>query len=151
MLTARGRVRDRHRIIEENHDPIARELVERSLELADERPQRAVVFAQKVKDLLGFGGLGKGGVAAQIAEHDDDLAAMAFEDLLVALRDNQFRKLRREEPFQPTDTPQFLDLFSDPRFETAVQLRHLVGALLQFTQKAGILHCDYRLGREVLQ
>jgi hypothetical protein len=25
-----------------------------------------------------------GGVAAQVAEHDDDLAAMAFEDLLVA-------------------------------------------------------------------
>jgi len=31
--------------------------------------------------LFGFGGLGKGGVAAQV-EHDDDLAAMAFEDLL---------------------------------------------------------------------
>jgi hypothetical protein len=28
---------------------------------------------------------GESGVAPQIAEHDDDLAAMAFEDLLVAL------------------------------------------------------------------
>jgi hypothetical protein len=49
------------------------------------RPQRAMVLAQKVQNFFGFGGLGKGGVAAQIAEHDDDLATMAFEDVLVAL------------------------------------------------------------------
>src|SRR5437762_13455963 len=40
----------------------------------------------------------KGRVAAHVAEHDDDLAAMAFEDLLVPLRDNEFGKLRREKP-----------------------------------------------------
>src|SRR6516165_1952314 len=40
------RVRDRHRVVEEHHDPITRELVERSLELADERPQRAMVLAE---------------------------------------------------------------------------------------------------------
>jgi hypothetical protein len=45
---------------------------------------------------------------------------MAFEDLLVALRDDQLSKLGHEEPLQPTDTAQFLDLFSDPCFETAV-------------------------------
>ena len=43
------------------------------------------------------------GIAAQIAEHDDNLAAMAFEDLLVALRDNQLGQLRREEPLQSPD------------------------------------------------
>jgi len=90
MLTARGWVRDRHRVVEEHHDPIARELVERPLELADEWPQGAVVFAQEVKDLLGLGGLRKARVAPQVAEDDDDLAAMAFGDLLVALRDDQF-------------------------------------------------------------
>ena len=68
MLTARGRVRDRHRIIEENHDPIARELVERSLELADERPQRAVIFAQKIEHFLGLGGLGESGVTCPSSE-----------------------------------------------------------------------------------
>jgi len=44
-----------------------------------------VVFAQEIEDFLGLRGLGKGGVAAQIAEYDDDLAAMAFEDLFVPL------------------------------------------------------------------
>jgi hypothetical protein len=45
---------------------------------------------------------------------------MALEDFLVALRDDQFGKLRSEEPLQPPDTPQFIDLFGDPRFETTV-------------------------------
>jgi hypothetical protein len=47
-----------------------------------------MIFAQKFEDLLGLGGLGEGGAAAEIAEHDDDLLTMAFEDLLVALRDD---------------------------------------------------------------
>src|SRR5215472_5136728 len=59
---------------EEHHDPVAREL-------ADERPQRAVVFAQEIEHFLGLGGLGKRRVAAQIAKYDDDLAAAAFEDV----------------------------------------------------------------------
>ena len=39
-----------------------------------------MVFAKEIEDLFGSGGFGEGGVAAQIAEHDDDLAAMAFEE-----------------------------------------------------------------------
>src|SRR3954464_9061943 len=80
---ALGGIGARHRVIEEHHDPIAGKLVERSLELAHKPPQRAVVLAQKIEDFLGLGGLGEGGVAAQVAEHDDDLAAMAFKDFLV--------------------------------------------------------------------
>src|SRR6516164_7910145 len=56
----------------------------------------AMVFAQEVEHLLGLGGLREGGVAAQIGEHDDDLAAVAFEDLLVPLRADQFGELRCE-------------------------------------------------------
>jgi hypothetical protein len=44
-----------------------------------------MVLAQKVEHLLGLGSLGKGGVATQIAENDDDFATVAFEDFLVAL------------------------------------------------------------------
>src|SRR5207248_7099230 len=80
-----GGVRDRHRVVKEHHDPIARKLVERALELANKRPQRAVIFAQEIEHLLGLGGFGKGGVATQIAEHDNDFASMAFEDFFVAL------------------------------------------------------------------
>src|SRR5262249_35643201 len=57
-----------HRVVKEHHDPIARELIERALELADERTQCAVIFAEKVEYLLGLGSLSEGGVAAQIAE-----------------------------------------------------------------------------------
>jgi len=70
-------------------------LVERPLILANQRPQPAMVFTQEVEDFFGFSGFGEGGVAAQIAEYDDDLAAVAFEDLFVALRDNHLGKLGR--------------------------------------------------------
>ena len=76
---------------------------------------------------------------------------MAFEDLFVALRDNQFGQLRREKPLQSPDAPQFLDLFGDPRFETAVQFRYLIGALVQFADQPPILHRNHRLCGEVLQ
>lgn len=95
-------------------------MVERALELGDERAKRAVVLAQEVEHLLGLGGLGKGGIAAQIAEHDDDLAAVAFEDFLITLRDDQLGKLWREKALQSPDPPQFIDLRCDPRFEAAV-------------------------------
>src|SRR5215472_3751846 len=114
-------------------------------------PKGAVVLAQETEDFLGLGGLGKGGVAAQIAEHDDDLTAMAFEDLFVALRDDQFGQLRRQKPLQPSDAPQLLDLLGNPRLQPAVQLGYLIGALAQFTQQPRILHRDDRLRCEVLQ
>ena len=79
-----------------------------------------MILAEEVEHFLGLGRLRERGVTAQIAEHDDDLAAMTFEDLFVPVRDDEFGKLRCEEPFQPPDPPQFLDLFRDPRFETAV-------------------------------
>jgi len=47
----------------------------------------------------------EGDVAAQIAEHDDDVTAVAFEDLLFALRDDQLRQPRREKPLQSPDPP----------------------------------------------
>ncbi len=50
-----------------------------------------MILAQKIEHFLGLGGLGEGGVTAQVAEHDDDFAAMAFEDLFVAVRDDQLR------------------------------------------------------------
>src|SRR6516164_769140 len=60
---ALGWVRDGHRIIEEHHDPVARELVERSFILADQWPQSAVVFAQKFEHFFRLGGLGERCVA----------------------------------------------------------------------------------------
>ena len=56
-----------------------------------------MILAQEIQDLLGLGGLGEGSVAAQVAEYDDDLAAMALQDLFVALLDNHFGKLWSKE------------------------------------------------------
>ena len=72
-------------------------MLERALEAGDDRPHRGVVVAQQRHHLFRLGALGKGSEAAQVAEHDDDLAAMAFEDLLVVLRDDEFSRLRREK------------------------------------------------------
>jgi hypothetical protein len=69
-------------------------------------------YWRRIRDFLRLGGLGEGGVAPQIAEHDDDLTAMAFKDFLVALRDYQFGKLRREEALQPPHAAQFVYPFA---------------------------------------
>src|SRR5271163_610528 len=146
-----GRVGGWDGIVEEDHDAIARELIERPLVFRDEWPQRAVVFAQEVEHLFGLGGLGEGGVAAQIAKHDDDLAAMAFEDFLVALRDDQLGELRREKPLQSPDAAQLFDLLSDPRVKTTIEFGDLLGALAKFAEEPRVLDCDDRLRREILQ
>ena len=57
---ALGRVGTWQGIVEEHHDAVARELVKRALELADQRPQGAVVFAQEFENFLGLGSLGEG-------------------------------------------------------------------------------------------
>src|SRR6516162_7277703 len=62
------------------------------------------------KSRTSSGCLGEGGVAAKVTEHDDDFAAMAFEDFFITLRDDQFGQLGREKPLQSPDPPQFLDL-----------------------------------------
>jgi hypothetical protein len=59
--------------------------------------------------------------------------------------------LRREKTFQSPDAPQFFDLFRDPRFETAIEFRYLIGALVQFADQPRILHGDDRLGRKVFE
>jgi len=76
---------------------------------------------------------------------------MAFEDLLVALRDNEFGQLRSEKALQPSDATQFVNLGVDPPLQITVQLPDLLGALPQFAEQPSVLHRDDRLCREVLQ
>ena len=125
-------------------------MVERPLRRADDRPQRAVILAQQVEHLLRLGGLGEGGKPAQIAEHDDDVAPMRFEDVFVAARDDQFGELRREKPLQPADPLQFAELRRDPVLQLPVPRRDLVGARPQFAEQPRVLHRDDRLRREIL-
>ena len=64
-----------------------------------------MIFAQEVEDFLGLGGLGEGGITAQIAENDNDLTAMALKDFFIAPRNDEFGELWREKTLQPTDSP----------------------------------------------
>src|SRR5262252_5792937 len=82
---------------------------------------------------------------------DDDLAAMAFEDLLVALRDDQLGQLRRQEPLQFPDPTQFVDLLGDARLQLPVPPGDLVGALAQFTQEPRVLHRDHCLRGKIFE
>jgi hypothetical protein len=109
-----------------------------------------MVFAQEVEHLLGLGSLGEGGVAAQIAEHDDNLTAMTFEDFLVALGDDHLGELWREKALQPPNPAQLIDLLGDAGFEASVELGDLLGALAEFAQEPRVLDRDHGLRREVL-
>src|SRR6516165_11482927 len=76
---------------------------------------------------------------------------MAFQDFLVAPRDDELGKLRREEAFQPPDAAQLFHLVGDAGFEASVQFGDLLGALAQLAQEPRILHRNDGLRREVLQ
>jgi hypothetical protein len=85
---ANSRVRTRHGIIEEHHQSVPGEALERSFEAEDELAERLVILAQNAHRLLRLGRLGKRRKAAQVAKNDRDLAAVAFEKRLVARRDD---------------------------------------------------------------
>ena len=72
-----------------------------------------MILAQHRHHLLGLGGLGESGEAAQVAEHHGDLAAVALEQLLVARRHDQLGELRRQEALQPADALDLGDLLRD--------------------------------------
>ena len=52
----------------------------------NQRSERAVIIGEKRRHLLGLGRFGKGGEAAQVAEQDDNIPAMALENFLAAGR-----------------------------------------------------------------
>ena len=74
---ALGGVGHRDRIVEEDHHAVAGEALERALVGEDEPAHLRVVLAEHAHHLLGLGGLGEGGEAAQVDEDHGDLAAVA--------------------------------------------------------------------------
>ena len=112
-------------VVEEDHEAVASEALECSLEAVDEVAQRAVVVGEHGHDLLGLHGLGERREPAEVAEHHGDLAAVALEKRLVARGDDQLDQLRREEPLQPADPFELLDLLAYALLECLVPLRKL--------------------------
>ena len=85
-----------------------------------------MILAQHRHHLLGLGGLGEGGEAAQVAEHDGDVAAVAVEQLLAARGQHQLGDLRREEALQPRHALDLAELLGDALLEALVHLGDLV-------------------------
>ena len=71
-----GRIVHGQRIVEEHHDPVASEPLERAVVAHDEVAKGMVVLAEHLPHLFGLGSLGEGGEPAQVGEHDSDVAAM---------------------------------------------------------------------------
>ena len=129
------RVGARQRIVEEHHHAVASKAIERALVLADQRPQRAMIFGKHLHDVFGLGSLGERGEAAQIAEQRHDLPAVIAQDRFVASRDDSLGKLRRQKTAQPADPLEFGDLSVHLGFQLLVQRLHLV------VQRLDTQHC----------
>ena len=97
---AGGVVGLQHRVVKEGHEPIAGEMLERSLVLDDQRAHRGVVGAQEAEYLLGFGGLGEDREVAQVTEHRGDLAPVAGQHRLAVGARHEGRDLWRQEARQ---------------------------------------------------
>ena len=86
-----------HRIVEEDHDPVAREVLERAVVGDNECTKRRVVQPQEPEHLLGLGGLREDGEVAEVAEQRGDLATMAGEHRLPIRARDERGDLRRQE------------------------------------------------------
>ena len=118
---------DRQRVVEEDHQPVPGEPLQRSAVGEDQRPQRLVVLAEDAHHLLGLARLRERCEAAKIAEDHHDLASMAAQEVLVPGVHHQIDELWGEEPPQPVDPLQVLHLGGDPLLQLGVPLPQLGG------------------------
>ena len=131
LHAALARIGAGHRIVEQHHQSVAGEALQGALEGVDDAGETVVVLAQHGHHLLGLGGLGEGGEAAQVAEHDGDVLAVAVEQLFAARRHHQLGDLRREESLQPRHALDLAELLGDALLEVAVHVGDLVVQLLE--------------------
>jgi hypothetical protein len=92
------RLGDRHRVVEEDHDPVAREVLERAPVSGDQLARRGVVLADHVDELLGLGGLRERREPAEVEEDDRDVRPVAGEELPALIARDQRGDRGREEP-----------------------------------------------------
>ena len=95
-------------------------------------PQILVILVQDGHDLLGFGGLGKGGKPAKIAKQYRDLSTVACQERFRCLRGcNHPGYLRRQESLQPADPLDFSQLLRHALLEQPIPTRQLLGLRLE--------------------
>ena len=88
---------DLERIVEEDHQPVACEVLERPFVGRDEVADHSVVLAEDVEQLFGGGRLGEGGEAAQIAEETRDVGPVPGQESFTFIARDQLCNLRRDE------------------------------------------------------
>ena len=89
---------DRHRIVEPDHQPVTREVLERAPVAHDLLAHRGLVRAEQRERFLRLGCLTERGVPTEVAEHDSDLATMAGEKRIAFGGRHKLGDLRRKEP-----------------------------------------------------
>ena len=80
------------RVVEEHHETVAGEALERPLEAVHQIAQRGVVLPSTCHHVLGLDRLRERREAAQVAEHDRDLAPVALQERVVARGDDAARR-----------------------------------------------------------
>ena len=89
----------------------------------DQLARGGVVFAKHAHHVLRLDGLGEGGEAPQVAEHDRDVAAVAAEGVVGAAAEDGLGELWREEAAELADALELGDLLGDALLERRVPLR----------------------------
>jgi hypothetical protein len=102
------------RIVEQYQYAVSDKALQGSFELQHELSDRIVVLPENGDHFLRLCRLGKTRKAAQIPEHDRDVAPVALQGIRSTPPcDHKIRHLGRQEPAQALHSPDLLNLLSD--------------------------------------
>ncbi len=119
------RVRHLHRIVEEDHQAVSREMLEGAFALQDEPAHLPVVLVEHTHDLLGRRRLREGGEAPHVHEDHGDLPAVALERILRASAHDELGELRGEESLEASQALELGHLRAHALLEVAVEIGEL--------------------------
>src|ERR1700761_2219542 len=86
---AQRRIGAGQRIVEDDQKAVAGEMLQRSLEAIDRFAETLIIFLQYRDDVFRLSAFGERGEATQVAEYDGNIAAVAFQKLLIARRHHE--------------------------------------------------------------
>src|SRR5262249_12875405 len=91
---------DKHRVVEEHHQPVAREVLESPIVVGDQFAYRPVILPEHLEQFLRLRSLDETREAAEIREEHGDVGTVASQQLLPLRRGDQVRYRRREKARQ---------------------------------------------------
>src|SRR5262249_16462932 len=120
-------VRAGQRIIKYDQKSIAYETLNSTLVFVDQWSEAGVVLTQDRHDFLGLGALRERRKAAQVTENNRDVTAVAIEQMLVTVVENEFGDLWRKEALEPAGSFDHRQLVCHALFERLVPIRQISG------------------------